>query len=277
MTTAPLAPGITLNTGATMPAIGLGLFKVPDAGIHELVEIALQVGYRSFDTAPMYGNEQALGEALRSSGLDRSEVFVTTKVPLESLGYRAALESVAESERLLDLGYLDMCLIHWPGSDRERYLKTWAALESVHSAQRVRSIGLSNFQRRNTDDVLHECSIVPAVNQIEAHPLLTQPGLRGYHSSQGICTQAWAPLARGRLQHDPVLGDIATARNISVAQVILRWHMQSGFAPLPKTSSVLRLRENLDVFGFELTADEMESIAELETGERTGPHPYEVH
>lgn len=260
-----------------MPAIGLGLFKIQDVDIHALVETALELGYRSFDTAPMYGNEKALGEVIRSSGLDRSDVFVTTKVPLECLGYQSTLEAVVCSERLLGLGYVDLCLVHWPGSDPERYLQTWAALEFLHASERIRSIGLSNFQRRNIDDVLRIGGVVPAVNQIEAHPLLTQPGLREFHAAHGICTQAWAPLARGRLQHNPILAAIAESRNVTVAQVILRWHTQSGSVPLPKASTAQRLRENLDVFGFDLTAAELESIADLETGERTGPYPHEVH
>jgi len=270
-------PAVTLNNAVRMPAIGFGVFRIPDDIMDATVQEALAAGYRAFDTAPMYGNEEPLGRALADSGIDRADLFVTTKVSNEDQGYQSTLDAVEASIGRLGMDYLDLCLIHWPAPGRGTYLETWRALEQLHFAGRIRAIGVSNFQADHLHRLLEVADVVPAVNQIELHPLLTQQSMLNLHHDLGIHTQAWAPLARGRLQDEPVLVALAQRHGVSIAQIVLRWHLQRGTTPLPKSSSPERIHSNIDVFGFELDTAEMCRITALNRDERTGPHPYDVH
>ncbi|MDF3306634.1 aldo/keto reductase [Rhodococcus sp. T2V] len=277
MTEATTIPSVTLSNGVVMPAIGFGVFQIPDDTMGATVRHALAAGYRAFDTAPMYGNERSLGRALTDSGVAREELFVTTKVSNEDQGYRSTLDAVESSVARLGLDYVDLCLIHWPAPARGAYLDTWRALEQLHAAGRIRAIGVSNFQADHLDRLLDVAAVRPVVNQIEIHPLLPQQPMVELHRSLGIHTQAWAPLARGRLQENPVLTELARRHDVSLAQLVLRWHLQRDIVPLPKSSSPERMRANIDVFDFALDADEIAQITALDRNERTGPHPDDVH
>lgn len=277
MTEATTIPSVTLSNGVVMPAIGFGVFQIPDDAMDATVRHALAAGYRAFDTAPMYGNERSLGRALTDSGVPREELFVTTKVSNEDQGYQSTLDAVEKSVVHLGLDYVDLCLIHWPAPARGAYLDTWRALEQLHAAGKVRAIGVSNFQADHLDRLLEVAAVRPMVNQIEIHPLLPQQSMVELHRSLGIHTQAWAPLARGQLQENPVLTELARRHDVSLAQLVLRWHLQRGTIPLPKSSSPERMRANIDVFDFELDADEIAQISALDRNERTGPHPDDVN
>ncbi|GCE40082.1 oxidoreductase of aldo/keto reductase family, subgroup 1 [Rhodococcus wratislaviensis] len=277
MTEATTIPSVTLSNGVVMPAIGFGVFQIPDDAMDATVRHALAAGYRAFDTAPMYGNERSLGRALTDSGVPREELFVTTKVSNEDQGYQSTLDAVEKSVARLGLDYVDLCLIHWPAPARGTYLDTWRALEQLHAAGLVRAIGVSNFQADHLDRLLEVAAVRPMVNQIEIHPLLPQQSMVELHRSLGIHTQAWAPLARGRLQENPVLTELARRHDVSLAQLVLRWHLQRGTVPLPKSSSPERMRANIDVFDFALDADEVAQISALDRNERTGPHPDDVN
>lgn len=277
MTEATTIPSVTLSNGVVMPAIGFGVFQIPDDAMDATVRHALAAGYRAFDTAPMYGNERSLGRALTDSGVPREELFVTTKVSNEDQGYQSTLDAVEKSVARLGLDYVDLCLIHWPAPARGTYLDTWRALEQLHAAGLVRAIGVSNFQADHLDRLLEVAAVRPMVNQIEIHPLLPQQSMVELHRSLGIHTQAWAPLARGRLQENPVLTELARRHDVSLAQLVLRWHLQRGTVPLPKSSSPERMRANIDVFDFALDADEIAQISALDRNERTGPHPDDVN
>ena len=277
MTEATTIPSVTLSNGVVMPAIGFGVFQIPDDAMDATVRHALAAGYRAFDTAPMYGNERSLGRALTDSGVPREELFVTTKVSNEDQGYQSTLDAVEKSVARLGLDYVDLCLIHWPAPARGTYLDTWRALEQLHAAGLVRAIGVSNFQADHLDRLLEVAAVRPMVNQIEIHPLLPQQSMVELHRSLGIRTQAWAPLARGRLQENPVLTELARRHDVSLAQLVLRWHLQRGTVPLPKSSSPERMRANIDVFDFALDADEIAEISALGRNERTGPHPDDVN
>ena len=277
MTEATTIPSVTLSNGVVMPAIGFGVFQIPDDAMDATVRHALEAGYRAFDTAPMYGNERSLGRALTDSGVPREELFVTTKVSNEDQGYQSTLDAVEKSVARLGLDYVDLCLIHWPAPARGAYLDTWRALEQLHAAGLVRAIGVSNFQADHLDRLLEVAAVRPMVNQIEIHPLLPQQSMVELHRSLGIHTQAWAPLARGRLQENPVLTELACRHDVSLAQLVLRWHLQRGTIPLPKSSSPERMRANIDVFDFALDADEIAQISALGRNERTGPHPDDVN
>ncbi|OUS93824.1 aldo/keto reductase [Rhodococcus sp. NCIMB 12038] len=277
MTEATTIPSVTLSNGVVMPAIGFGVFQIPDDAMDATVRHALEAGYRAFDTAPMYGNERSLGRALTDSGVPREELFVTTKVSNEDQGYQSTLDAVEKSVARLGLDHVDLCLIHWPAPARGAYLDTWRALEQLHAAGLVRAIGVSNFQADHLDRLLEVAAGRPMVNQIEIHPLLPQQSMVELHRSLGIHTQAWAPLARGRLQENPVLTELARRHDVSLAQLVLRWHLQRGTIPLPKSSSPERMRANIDVFDFALDAAEIAQISALDRNERTGPHPDDVH
>ncbi|KAF0960470.1 aldo/keto reductase [Rhodococcus sp. T7] len=277
MTEATTIPSVTLSNGVVMPAIGFGVFQIPDDAMDATVRHALEAGYRAFDTAPMYGNERSLGRALTDSGVPREELFVTTKVSNEDQGYQSTLDAVEKSVARLGLDYVDLCLIHWPAPARDAYLDTWRALEHLHAAGRIRAIGVSNFQADHLDRLIEVAAVRPMVNQIEIHPLLPQQSMVELHRSLGIRTQAWAPLARGRLQENPVLTELARRHDVSLAQLVLRWHLQRGSIPLPKSSSPERMRANIDVFDFALDADEIAQISALGRNERTGPHPDDVN
>nr|WP_305847258.1 aldo/keto reductase [Herbiconiux sp. VKM Ac-2851] len=269
----PTSPSLLLNDGAAMPQLGLGVYKTTDEEAATAVSFALRHGYRLIDTASMYHNERGVGEGVRASGIDRSEVFVTTKVWFTDNGYDETLRAFDESMRMLGLDHLDLYLIHWPAPLRDRYVEAWRALIALRDSGRVRSIGVANFHPAHLTRIVEETGIVPAVNQVELHPRLPQTALRAFDAEQGVVTQSWSPLARGGLIADPVLARLAAKHGRSPAQIVLRWHVQLGLSVIPKSVTPARIVENLDVFDFTLDADDLAAIASLETGERTGVDP----
>ncbi|SDN50806.1 aldo/keto reductase [Allokutzneria albata] len=271
-------PTVTLNNGVAMPQLGFGVFQVPDDETAAAVTSALEAGYRSIDTAAIYGNEAGVGTALEKSGIPRDELFITTKVWNADQGYDKTLAAFDASLEKLGLDHLDLYLIHWPTPARDLYVDTWKALNKLLGDGRVRAIGVSNFQESHLRRVIDEVGVVPSVNQIELHPLLQQEELRAVHAELGIHTEAWSPLAKGgELLKDPVLTEIAAKHGRSAAQVVLRWHLQLGNVVIPKSVTPKRIAENLDVFGFELDQADLDRIATLNRNERTGPHPDEFN
>ncbi|MFJ9425342.1 aldo/keto reductase [Streptomyces sp. NPDC101249] len=266
-------PSVTLNNGVEIPQLGFGVFQVPDAETSAAVGTALEAGYRSVDTAAVYGNERGVGAALASSGLARADLFVTTKVWNDDHGYDATLRAFDESLGRLGLDYVDLYLIHWPAPARDLYRASWRAIERLAADGRIRAAGVSNFYPAHLRRLAEGSALVPAVNQIELHPGLQQRELRALHAESGIVTEAWSPLAQGAVLGDPVLTEIAARHGRSPAQVVLRWHLQLGTVVIPKSVTPERIRENIDVFGFALTDAEMASIAGLDRGLRTGPDP----
>ncbi|MEU1290904.1 aldo/keto reductase [Streptomyces sp. NPDC005840] len=266
-------PSVTLNNGLEIPQLGFGVFQVPDAETSAAVGTALEAGYRSVDTAAVYGNERGVGAALASSGLARADLFVTTKVWNDDHGYDATLRAFDESLGRLGLDYVDLYLIHWPAPARDLYRASWRAIERLAADGRIRAAGVSNFPPAHLRRLAEGSALVPAVNQIELHPGLQQRELRALHTESGIVTEAWSPLAQGAVLGDPVLTEIAARHGRSPAQVVLRWHLQLGTVVIPKSVTPERIRENIDVFGFALTDAEMASIAGLDRGLRTGPDP----
>ncbi|MBD2847340.1 aldo/keto reductase [Paenibacillus sp. IB182496] len=260
-----------LHNGVRMPWLGLGVYKLDDGEeVRGAVSTALEAGYRSIDTAAMYGNETGVGEAIRISGIPRDQVFVTTKIWNDDHGYDRALAAFEESRQRLGLEYVDLLLIHWPV--KERYVDTWRALEKLYNNGLVQAIGVSNFQPHHLERVMDAGSIVPMVNQVELHPLLTQKELLRYTHQHQIQLEAWSPLMRGALDID-VLQEIGARHGKSPAQVILRWDVQNGVVVIPKSGHPERIRSNAAIFDFELTDEEMAQIDALDTGKRFGPDP----
>lgn len=267
-------PAITLNSGYSIPQLGFGVFKVPPDATEAAVSRALAEGYRSIDTATMYRNEAGVGAAIAAAGLPRSDVFVTTKLNNDAHGHDNALRAFDASMAALGLDYLDLYLIHWPLAARDRYVETWQAFVELRAAGRVRSIGVSNFQPEQLDRVIGETGVTPAVNQIELHPYLTQDELRAYHTSHGIATEAWSPLARGgKLLADPVVTSLAAKYGKTPAQLVIRWHLDLGNVVIPKSVTPARIAENVDVFDVELDPEDVAALSRLHRDERTGPHP----
>lgn len=267
------SPLLPLNDGRAIPQLGLGVYKIGDDEAARAVAVALEAGYRHVDTATLYGNERGVGQGIRASGIPREQVFVTTKVWNDDHGFDETLEAFDRSLDLLGTDYVDLYLVHWPVPSRDRYVDTYRALERIRQEGRARSIGVSNFAIEHLERLLDETEVVPVINQVELHPRLPQDELRAFDAAQGILTQAWSPLARGRLLEEPVLADIAAKHGVSPAQVVLRWHVQLGVVVIPKSVTPERIRANLDVFGFELDADDLAGIRTLATGERTGRDP----
>ena len=268
-------PVVALNSGQTLPQLGLGVYKVgQDIGV-ELVKAAIEVGYRRFDTAALYDNEFEIGAGIRQSGLAREEVFVTTKIWNDRHGFENATEAIDESLARLNIGYVDMLLIHWPCPKQNLIGETWQALENALENGKVRGIGVSNFNANHMSTLLAHSNVVPAINQIELHPGLQQSAMREFNRSHGIATEAWSPLDRGRFAANPFLAGIAKKHGKTVTQVIIRWHLELGNLVIPKTSNPDRLRENIDVFDFALDLEDLASIATLNTDERHGPDPEE--
>ncbi|MFE0106211.1 aldo/keto reductase [Streptomyces sp. NPDC059009] len=270
---APAVPTVTLNNGVEIPQLGFGVFQVPDDETTAAVASALEAGYRSLDTAAIYGNEAGVGRAVADSGLAREDLFITTKVWNADQGYDATLAAFDASLDKLGLDYVDLYLIHWPTPARDLYLDTWRALEKLAADGRVRAAGVSNFQPAHLRRLVDESSLVPAVNQIELHPGLQQSELRSLHTELGIATEAWSPLAQGALLGEAAIAEIAERHRKSPAQVVLRWHLQLGTVVIPKSVTPARIRENIDVFDFTLADDELAAIAALDRGLRTGPDP----
>jgi diketogulonate reductase-like aldo/keto reductase len=266
-------PTLALNNDVVIPQLGFGVWQVPSEGTAKAVRTALDSGYRSIDTAAAYRNEAGVGEAIRSSGLPRQDLFVTTKLWNSDQGYDPALRAFDASLGELGLDYVDLYLIHWPLPKRDNYVDTWRALEKLHADGRVRAVGVSNFQVPHLRRLLDETEIVPAVNQVELHPNLQQAALREFHAEHGIVTEAWSPLAQGALLSEVIVTSLAAKYGKSPAQIVLRWHLQLGNVVIPKSVTPSRIAENIDVFDFELADDDMTVISELDMGTRVGPHP----
>ncbi|WP_426622889.1 aldo/keto reductase [Leifsonia sp. McL0607] len=269
-------PSIVLNDGSAIPQLGFGVYKIPEDETVDAVLTALEAGYRHIDTAFFYENERGVGEAVRRSGLDRDEVYVTTKVWWTENGYDATLHSFDGSLERLGFETVDLFLIHWPAPAHDRYVDSWRALERLKAEGRARSIGVANFHVHHLERLAAETGTVPAVNQVELHPWLPQAEVRAYDSAHGIITEAWSPLARGRVLGDPVLDGLAAKHDVTPAQVVIRWQLQLGNVVIPKSSTPERIRQNLEVFDFELDADDLAAIASLESGERTGKDPDDL-
>lgn len=261
-----------LANGVEMPWFGLGVFKVQEGQeVVDSVKAAIKAGYRSIDTATVYGNEEGVGQAIRESGVAREELFITTKVWNNDQGYDSTLAAFDLSLSKLGLDYVDLYLVHWP--IRAKYKDTWRALEKLYADGKVRAIGVSNFQIDHLEDLLTETNVKPMVNQVELHPLLSQLELREYCKAQGIQIEAWAPLAQGNLLDNEVIADIAARHNKTLPQVILRWDLQNGIVTIPKSVKEERIIANADIFDFELSEDEISRINALNNNQRFGSHP----
>ncbi|MFD9811821.1 aldo/keto reductase [Streptomyces sp. NPDC059080] len=267
-------PTITLNNGVTMPQLGFGVWQVPDDEAAVVVGHALEAGYRSIDTAAIYGNETGTGRALAASGIPRDELFVTTKLWNSEQGYDATLRAFDASLDKLGLEQVDLYLIHWPLPAKDAYLDTYRAFEKIYAEGRARAIGVSNFLPAHLERLIGETSVVPAVNQIELHPYFPQAESRAVHARHGIATEAWSPLGQGKdLLAEPVLTEIAAKHGVTPAQVVLRWHLQLGNVVIPKSVTPSRIAANIDVFGFALDDADLAAVAGLDNGTRLGPDP----
>jgi 2,5-diketo-D-gluconate reductase A len=270
---ASAVPDIALNNGVSIPQLGFGVFQIPPDQTRDATALALEVGYRHIDTAEMYRNEAGVGEAVRASGIDRSEIFVTSKLNNGAHAYDDALAAFGETLRTLDIGYVDLFLVHWPLPTVTDFVETWKAMEEIYAGGKARAVGVSNFQTHHLNRLAAECTVVPAVNQIEVHPYLTNETVRAYGADHGIATEAWSPIAQGGVLDDPAIVSIAERVDRSPAQVTLRWHVQRGDIVFPKSVTESRVRENFALFDFELTDADIAAISALNRDERTGPDP----
>ncbi|MET1021477.1 MAG: aldo/keto reductase [Arthrobacter sp.] len=289
------SPRLSLNNGVLIDQLGFGLYKVPPSDAAGLLTMALEAGYRHFDTAAMYGNEAGVGRGIgglsgfsgsddarggsgeSSPPLAREDLFVTTKLWNDSQGYDSTLRAFDQSMANLGLEYVDMYLIHWPCAQRGLYPESYRAMETLYREGKARAIGVSNFQPAHLDRLLQTAEVIPAVNQIEVHPWLQQEELRSLHRRLGITTEAWSPLGRSQVLQDPVVLELAAAHGRTAAQIVLRWHVQLGHVTIPKASSLARIQENLDVFDFGLDDAAMAALAGLDRDFRTGSHPDKVN
>lgn len=267
-------PPIILNNGVEMPQLGFGVWQVPDDEAEKAVATALEAGYRSIDTAAVYGNEEGTGRAVAASGIPREELFVTTKLWNADQGHDSTLRAFDTSLEKLGLDYVDLYLIHWPLPSKDSYVDTYKAFEKIQADGRAKSIGVSNFLPEHLERLIAETSVVPAVNQIELHPHLQQHASREVHAEQGIATEAWSPLGQGKgLLEVPAIVAIARKHGRTPAQIVLRWHIQLGNVVIPKSVTPSRIKENIDVFGFELDPEDMAAISALNEDRRLGPDP----
>jgi 2,5-diketo-D-gluconate reductase A len=267
------APNVSLSDGVEIPQLGFGVFQVPPDETQRAVEDALAAGYRHIDTAAAYRNERGVAAGIAAAGVPREEIFITTKLWNTDQGFEATLAAFDKSIEALDTAHVDLYLIHWPVPSRDLYLDTWRAFERIQAEGGARSIGVSNFRVADLERLLAEAERMPTINQIELHPLLQQAELRAWHAEHGIATEAWSPLAQGEVLKDDTLVTIAAHHGRTVAQVILRWHLQLGNVVIPKSVTPARVRENIDIFDFELSEDDLAAIARLDAGHRTGPDP----
>lgn len=270
-----LIPTVTLNNGVTIPQVGLGVWQAREgAEVERAVRAALEAGYRLIDTAAIYGNEAGVGRAIKASGLPREELFITTKLWNAHHAYADALRAFERSLRTLDCGYVDLYLIHWPLPMEDRFTEAWRALEELYRDGQVRAIGVSNFTPRHLDRLQEEAQVVPAVNQIELHPMLQQRETRDYCAQQGIWVESYSPLMQGgEVLGHPIIAGLAERHGRTPAQVVLRWHVQSGLIVIPKSVTPARIQENIALFDFALSEADMAAIATLDSGRRLGADP----
>lgn len=273
MTNATEVPALTLHDGVDIPQLGFGVFQIPPEETQEAVEGALGVGYRHIDTAAAYGNEAGVGAAIAATGVGREDVFVTTKLWNSEQGYDSTLAAFEKSLGRLGTGHVDLYLIHWPRPDRDLFLDTWRAFERIRDEGGARSIGVSNFRVEDLERLEKEAERRPTVNQIELHPRFQQAELRAWGAEHDVVTEAWSPLAQGDLLEDGTVETVAAHHERTPAQTILRWHLQLGNVVIPKSATPERIRENFEVFDFELSEDDMFALERLDTGERIGPDP----
>jgi 2,5-diketo-D-gluconate reductase A len=272
-------PTITLNDGHTIPQLGFGVFLVDPQEAERIVSDALEVGYRHIDTAAIYKNEEGVGAAIAKSGIPRDELFITTKLWNDRHQKASAHAAIDESLDKLGLDHVDLYLTHWPTPGKDDYLEAWLALEEIKAAGKTRSIGVSNHQVEHLEKLLANSDTVPAVNQIELHPAFAQRELRTFGAEHGIHIESWGPLGQGKydLFGEQAVAAAAEAHGVTPAQVVIRWHLQNGLIVFPKSNSRERIAQNFDVFGFELSADEIAAIDALDSGKRVGSHPDEVN
>jgi 2,5-diketo-D-gluconate reductase A len=268
-------PTLKLNDGHDIPQIGFGVFKVDPDETERIVSDALEAGYRHIDTAAVYGNEVGVGRAIAASGIPRDELFITTKLWNSDQGTQSAFDAIDLSLAKLQLDSVNLYLIHWPRPDMDKYLETWLALEQIQDAGKATSIGVSNFHVSHLEKIIAGSSTVPAVDQLELHPTFQQRELRAFGAKHGMVIESWGPLGQGKydLFGMPAITAAAAAHGVTPAQVVIRWHLQSGIIVFPKTNTAERMRENFDVFGFELSADQMAAIDALDSGNRVGADP----
>jgi 2,5-diketo-D-gluconate reductase A len=266
-------PQITLNDSHTIPQLGFGVFEVPPEETVDATLHALRTGYRHIDTAALYGNESEVAEAIKRAGLDREDVFVTTKVWNDDQGRERTQRAFERSLNRLGFDYVDLYLIHWPAPAQDQYLETWETLIEFREQGRTRSVGVSNFQIDHLQGIIDATGVVPVLNQVELHPRLQLSELRTFHEEHDIATEAWSPLGRGRILNDPVIGNLADSIGRTPAQVVLRWHAQLGNIVIPRSVTPSRIEENFEIFDFELDDDALHAIQQLDEGERIGPDP----
>jgi 2,5-diketo-D-gluconate reductase A len=271
--TAGTVPTIALRGGVEIPQLGFGVFQVAPEETTEVVTAALHTGYRHIDTAEAYQNEAEVGQAVRAAGLERGEVFITTKCFNDDHGHEQAKRALRASLDRLEVDYVDLYLIHWPVPAHDKYVETWKGLIELQTEGLTRAIGVSNFQPAHLERIIGETGVTPAVNQVELHPRFQQQGLRREHEELGIVTEAWSPLAQGEVLDDPTIAEIAESHGRTPGQVVIRWHLQLGNVVFPKSASPERIEQNFDVFDFHLTDEQMSAIESLDAGERIGPDP----
>ncbi len=270
----PVQPSITLNDGHSIPQVGLGVWRTPQDVADTAVHAALVGGYRHIDTAAIYENEEGVGKGIRSSGVARSEIYVTTKLWNAAQGFDSTLEAFDQSLARLGLDYVDLYLIHWPAPRKDRYVDTWRALIRLKEEGRARSIGVSNFAADHLERIVDETGVVPVLNQIELHPRFQQRALREANAKYGIVTESWSPLGQGALLTDPTIAAIAEKHGRTPAQIVIRWHIENELVVIPKSVTPSRIVENFDVFGFRLDAADLAAIAGLDSPDgRIGPDP----
>ncbi|WP_163580333.1 aldo/keto reductase [Gracilibacillus saliphilus] len=268
----------TLHNGVKMPWFGLGVFLVEEGEeVYNSVKWALEHGYKSIDTAAVYGNEEGVGKAIKDSGIPREELFITSKLWNGDQGYEETLQAFETSLNKLGLEYLDLYLIHWPVPELNKYKESWKAMEKLYNDGKIRAIGVSNFKEHHLEDLISEAQVAPMVNQVEYHPHLQQRSLHEFCKQHNIQLEAWSPLKQGKILDDPTLTDIAKRHGKSTAQVILRWDLQQEVVTIPKSVKQHRIQDNADVFDFELTEEEMKLIQDMNKEERVGPDPDEFN
>jgi 2,5-diketo-D-gluconate reductase A len=273
MTTTSTVPTVQLSDGEQIPQLGFGVFQVPPQDTADVTTRALLAGYRHIDTAAAYRNEAGVGQAIHAANLKREDVYITTKCFNDDHGFDQAKRALHASLERLEMEHVDLYLIHWPVPSADKYVETWKALVELQKDGLTRSIGVSNFQPAHLERIIAETGVTPVVNQVELHPYFQQAGLRREHADLNIVTEAWSPLAQGKVLDDPALVEIAEAHGVTTGQVVIRWHLQLGNVVFPKSATQERIERNFDVFGFTLTGAEMEAIEALDAGERIGPDP----